>query len=218
MVHITHRSHTEHLRKSSYHCSESINYAICPPHANRPAKSCPRLLESKSGAWPWCAVPVSAIVPSINPNQTCNGNCQTKQRLQNRDVYLAVVVDDLYPLSFSRNNPGTDGNIKLTFRSRFDPYVVALHELKKTNQEAIIMARSKFGKQVVDDTWSKVDRAMRLQWIISRLTIVNNNRTKIRNNECLSNKNWQHGFNKRQFRRKRNDNQTTLHAGKETCP
>ena len=41
-------------------------------------------------------------------------------------AYCVVVVDDLNPLSLSRNHSGTDGYIEFPFRRWFDPNIVTL--------------------------------------------------------------------------------------------
>lgn len=59
-------------------------------------------------------------------------------------TYFAVVVDDLNPFAFSRNDPSADGDIKLSFGTRLDPNVVALESKgrKKKNSVEIIEMHS----------------------------------------------------------------------------
>ena len=52
-------------------------------------------------------------------------------KLARKFTYFSVIVDDLDALALGGHHPGTDGDIELVFRARFDPDVVSLDCQKK---------------------------------------------------------------------------------------
>lgn len=49
-----------------------------------------------------------------------------KQKIVGIQTYFSVVVNDLDPFPFGRNDPSADGYIEFSFGTRFDPNIITL--------------------------------------------------------------------------------------------
>lgn len=50
-------------------------------------------------------------------------------------IHLVVIVDHLNPFSFGRYDSGSNGHIKLSFRARLDPHIVALKKRERIREK-----------------------------------------------------------------------------------